>query len=318
MTGDEDTPRGAAPDLAGALGRWLDWLVAERRLSPHTRAAYRRDLEAFIAFLVNHLGEPPGLASLRQLGTRDFRAFLARRRGDGLGNRSTARLLSGLRSFFGYLGRRDMVTNPALAAIRAPRSGRRVPRALGETAARDLVAAAAIGKGWLAARDTAVLMLLYGCGLRISEALSLNRDAAPLGAQLIIRGKGDKERMLPVLPVVRQAVDDYLRCCPPGLWEKSARGGGQRPLFLGVRGGRLGPRAVQLAVARLSRGLGLAESVTPHALRHSFATHLLNAGGDLRSIQELLGHASLSSTQHYLAVETRRLGEIYKAAHPRA
>jgi integrase/recombinase XerC len=303
----------ATEDLAEAVASWLQWLTGERRASPHTVAAYGRDLALFLDFLTEHLGGPPSLAALAGLSPADFRAFLARRAAIPLARTSLARELSVLREFFRFLQRRGLVANGALTALRAPRLPPAVPKplsiedALGAVATVDALSQDA----WQGKRDVAVLTLLYGCGLRISEALGLTRGEAPLGETLVVRGKGGKERLVPVLPAVRMAVADYLAACP---WPLPHDG----PLFVGARGGPLNPRQVQRRVAALRFRLGLPATATPHALRHSFATHLLGAGGDLRAIQELLGHESLSTTQRYTAVDTERLFAVYDAAHPRA
>ncbi|MCC7276048.1 MAG: tyrosine recombinase XerC [Alphaproteobacteria bacterium] len=310
MAGPAADVTAAAATLADARAAWAAWLAAERRASPHTLAAYGRDLGAFLDFLADHLGGPPSLADLLALRPADFRAWLARRAGDGYARTSTARALSVVRGFVRFLDRRGFGHAPALAAVRAPKLPRSVPKALAPAGAAALLEVADdAARPWIAARDVALLSLLYGCGLRIGEALALPRRAAPLGETLTVLGKGRKERRVPVLPAVRTAVADYLRLCP-------YRGDG--PLFLGARGGALQPAVVQRRVRDLRRALGLPETATPHALRHSFATHLLAAGGDLRAIQELLGHASLSTTQRYTDVDTARLVEVYNRAHPRA
>jgi len=303
----------AHPPAAKAFVSWLTYLADERRASPATVSNYRRDLLRFFEFLTDHLGGPVSLDDLEKLRTADFRAFLARRRGDGLKPRSLARTLSAVRTFFRFLERQNILTNHAVNVLQTPKIPRALPKPLGKETALDLLehAAGTPAEPWAGARDLAVLILLYGCGLRVSEALSLNRKDAPLPDTLRIIGKGNKERLIPVLPIARQAVDDYLTLCPQALAPEG-------PLFVGKRGGRLSPRQVQKTVANARRRLGLADTATPHALRHSFATHLLNAGGDLRTIQELLGHASLSTTQIYTEVETERLFKTYQAAHPRS
>jgi integrase/recombinase XerC len=303
----------ASDDLRAAIGLWTAWIAGERRASAHTITAYGRDLAFFLDFLTDHLGEPPGLAAINALRPADFRAYLARRVQDHAERTSLARGLSVLRSFVRFLQRRGLVSTTALAALRSPKLPVSVPKPL---TAEDAVGAVdTVGslarKGWEATRDIAILALLYGCGLRLSEALGLARGEAPLGETLVITGKGRKQRQLPVLPTVRTAVDEYLAACPYAP-EKDG------PLFVGARGGPLNPRQVQRRMQELRGFLGLPETATPHALRHSFATHLLGAGGDLRAIQELLGHASLSTTQRYTAVETERLLAIYNASHPRA
>jgi integrase/recombinase XerC len=303
----------ASDDLRAAIGLWTGWIAGEHRASAHTIAAYGRDLAFFLDFLTDHLGEPPSLAALNALRPADFRAYLARRAQDHTERTSLARGLSVLRGFVRFLQRRGLVSTTALAALRSPKLPVSVPKPLtveDAVSAVDTVGSLA-RKRWEATRDIAILALLYGCGLRLSEALGLARGAAPLGETLVITGKGRKQRQLPVLPTVRTAVDEYLAACPYAP-EKDG------PLFVGARGGPLNPRQVQRRMQALRGFLGLPETATPHALRHSFATHLLGAGGDLRAIQELLGHASLSTTQRYTAVETERLLAIYNAAHPRA
>ena len=303
----------AADDLRAAIGIWAAWLSGERRASAHTVAAYGRDLAFFLDFLTEHLGEVPSLAAINELRPADFRAFLARRAQGGIERGSLARGLSVIRGFLRFLQRRRLAEATGLTALRSPKLPQSIPKPLTiEDAASALdTAAAASVREWEGKRDTAILALLYGCGLRLSEALGLARGEAPFGETLVITGKGRKQRQLPVLPTVRTAVDEYLAACPYAP-EKDG------PLFVGARGGPLNPRQVQRRMQELRGFLGLPETATPHALRHSFATHLLGAGGDLRAIQELLGHASLSTTQRYTAVETERLLAIYNASHPRA
>lgn len=301
--------------VAGAFSHWLVHLRGERRASRHTLEAYARDLEQFLAFLRDHLGGDPALADLAKLRTADFRAFLARRRNDGAGSRTLARQLSAIRSFFRHCERRGLLSNPALAALAAPKRPHAVPKPLTVAAAMRTLEDVEEGERapWIEARDLAILTLLYGCGLRISEALDLDRRQAPEreGEVLSVLGKGNKTRFVPVLPAAVKAIRHYLRLCPVPL-------GPRDPLFIGVRGGRLNARNIQLLMQRLRGALGLPDTATPHALRHSFATHLLSAGADLRSIQELLGHASLSTTQLYTEVDRARLLEQYRSAHPRA
>ncbi len=303
----------AAAALREQLLAWSRYLESERRLALNTRLAYERDLENFFVFLAEHLGAAPSLAALETLSTADFRAFLARRRGESLSSRSLARTLSSLRSFFRFLERRGLAENAALASLRSPKLPHAIPKPLSPGDAKRVVTQAAEvpREGWVGLRDAAVICLLYGCGLRISEALSLDRREAPTKDSMMITGKGGKQRLVAVLPVVREAIAAYVEACPR---ELPADG----PLFIGVRGGRLRPRALQLAMQTLRARLGLPDSATPHALRHSFATHLLGGGGDLRTIQELLGHASLSSTQIYTEVDTAQLTKIYQENHPRA
>jgi integrase/recombinase XerC len=299
--------------LRAAIGLWAAWLGGERRASAHTLSAYGRDLAFFLDFLTEHLGEPPGLDAFCRLRPADFRAFLAERAGHGLGPQSLSRALSVLRGFARFLERRGLASAPALAILRSPRRRASLPKPLGVEEAKGTVAAAAdlAAREWVGKRDAAILALLYGCGLRLAEALALSRKAVPFGEKLLVTGKGRKARQLPVLPAVEKAVADYLAACPHTLE-------GDGPLFVGVRGGPLNPRLVQRQMALLRDYLGLPQSATPHALRHSFATHLLGAGADLRAIQELLGHASLNTTQRYTGVESERLIGVYRAAHPRA
>lgn len=303
----------AAPDLAEAIAAWKSWLETERRVSVHTGAAYMRDLKLFLDFLVEHRGGFADLAALEGLGHGDFRSYLAQRAMNDRARSSTARALSVLRGFFRFLERTDRARNDAIGAVRTPRLPHSVPKPVAAGDALAIIAEAGDTtrkKPWVAARDTALLLLLYGAGLRIDEALSLNEDQAPSGDSLRVLGKGGKERIVPILPAVREAVAAYLQACP-----YAVPGG---PLFLGARGGRLNAGVVQRELRRIRAALGLPETATPHALRHSFATHLLQAGGDLRAIQELLGHASLSTTQRYTEVDTARLVAVYNDAHPRA
>lgn len=308
----------AKPDLVAAARRWLTHVSDERQLAAKTREAYGRDLAQFLAFLAKHLGELPGLGELAALAPRDFRAFLAARRAEGVESRSLARTLSGLRTFFRFLDKAGLAKNDAVRAVALPKLAHSVPKPLAAGKAKALLSQAQTGAeydtpAWIAARDTAVLTLLYGSGLRISEALGIARNDAPVGARdmLRIRGKGGKERAVPVLPVAQTAIQRYLDLCP---YRLEASG----PLFVGAKGGPLSARIVQLAMARLRGALGLPETATPHALRHSFATHLLGRGADLREIQELLGHASLSTTQSYTEVDSAHLLKVYRDAHPRA
>jgi integrase/recombinase XerC len=306
----------AAPLIAEEAALWLRYLAGERRGSPHTIEAYGRDLAAFLSFLTDHLGERPGAAQLKSLQPADLRAFLAKRRRDGLESRSLLRALAGVRNFLRFLEKKGLARTDVFGAVRPPKRPHSLPKALTVTDARDIVdpeqRAGEAREPWIIARDAAVLALLYGAGLRISEALSIGSAEAPVGAidRVTILGKGGKSRTVPVIAPVRWAIEAYLAICPYDLT------GGL--LFVGARGGPLSPRIVQLAMQRLRGGLGLPESATPHALRHSFATHLLGRGGDLRTIQELLGHASLSTTQIYTAVDKARLLDAYKSAHPRA
>ena len=315
-TTDKNSPLiTAAPDLADAIVRWRLHLSAERRLAANTLDAYGRDVDQFLSFLTAHLAAPPRLADLKSLSTTDVRAFMAWRRNDGAGSRTVARGIAGLRSLIRFLEKDGSVNGAAFRAIRPPRQKKTLPKPLGVVAAQNVISLeqSLDDEPWIAARNAAVLALLYGAGLRISEALGLSRSEAPRadGDALRVRGKGGKERIVPVLPAVSAAIAAYLKACPYSP-------GPNAPLFLGARGGRLNPRIVQRAMEKLRSALGLPETATPHALRHSFATHLLANGGDLRSIQELLGHASLSTTQIYTGVDTERLMAAYRQAHPRA
>ena len=304
-----------APKVAAEIEGWLRHLGDERRMSPKTVEAYRRDVLQFLGFLAEHLGGAPSLKELAALAPADVRAFLAARRAQGIGSRSLMRTLAGVRGFARFLERNGKGKVGALAAVRAPKIGKTLPRPLSVAAARSVtdpdLAAGDEREPWLAARDAAVLALLYGGGLRISEALGLKRTDFGSRDTVTVTGKGRKERMVPVLPQVAKLIADYVALCP---YDLPADG----PLFVGAKGGPLSPRVVQLSMARLRGALGLAETATPHALRHSFATHLLARGGDLRSIQELLGHASLATTQIYTEVDAERLIEAYRSAHPRA
>jgi integrase/recombinase XerC len=302
-----------SPGLRDAMEVWLGQLAALDGASPRTVEAYTADLRSFLDFVTRHHGESLGRAALSRVTISDMRAWMAHARGRGLSPRSLARSLSAVKTFTRWLAERDGFDPTAILSARSPRFKRKLPRPLAPDAARamlDAVEAQAL-LPWVAARDLAVLTLLWGCGLRISEALALTGADHPLPDTLRIIGKGGRERVVPVLPAARDAVAAYAAICP---WP-AERGA---PLFRGARGGALSPRLVQQAMARARTGLGLPATATPHALRHSFATHLLNAGGDLRTIQELLGHASLSTTQVYTAVDGARLMDVYEAAHPRA
>ncbi len=296
---------------------WLAYLTVERQLAANTAEAYARDLSQFLAFLAVHFNKLPDMKQLLGLKARDVRAFLAARRSEEVGSRSLARTLSALRMFYKFLERRGYGKNDAIRSVALPKLPHSVPKPLTAPKATALVDGADITAEdlpeWVIARDTAVLALLYGSGLRISEALSLKRRDAPVKGRDMLRvtGKGSKTRVVPVLPVVREAVEHYLELCPLKL-------GSDDPLFVGVRGKQLSPRIIQLRMARARVALGLPETATPHALRHSFATHLLGAGADLRAIQELLGHASLSTTQGYTEVDRAHLLKAYSNAHPRA
>ena len=307
----------ADESIAREMARWLSHLRAERRLSPKTVEAYERDLRQCLDFLCAHWGARVTLKRFSQLQAQDVRAFMAMRRADDIASRSLMRTLAGLRSFGRFLEREGKGKVGALSAIRAPKVGKSLPKPLPVAAAKRLAdadeRAGETRETWILARDAAVMALLYGSGLRISEALGLKRRDVPRpgeGDVLVITGKGNKTRMVPVLQNVLALVADYVALCPHPLPPEG-------PIFVGARGGPLSPRIIQLAMERLRGALGLPDSATPHALRHSFATHLLSRGGDLRAIQELLGHSSLSTTQVYTGIDTERLLEVYRAAHPR-
>jgi len=306
-----------AADLSAseALARFLAHLRDERRLSPRTIEAYGRDLSAFLGFLTEHLGAAPTLAGLSALEARDVRAYLARRRAgpDALSPRSLSRQVSAIRSFFRFAAKRLGVSADGIKDLQAPRFARSKPRPVSPSAARDLIAAAGDQPvaPWIAARDAALITLLYGAGLRISEALALSGADLPLGEAIRVSGKGGKTRVVPVLRAARDAVAAYAAACPYPLDR-------DRALFRGARGGPLGARQAQRLMQTLRGALGLPDSATPHALRHAFASHLLAAGGDLRAIQELLGHASLSTTQIYAEIDAAGLMAVYDRAHPRA
>lgn len=306
-----DTAFAAAPDLAEALARWRGWLAGERNAAAHTVRAYEGDVARFLTFLSGHLGHAVRLDDLGRLGVADLRAYQSRRAADGAGATSRARGLSGLRNLFAYLDREGVVHVPGASVIRPPRLPRGLPKPLTEADALGLIAEAGdAAEGWTGLRDRALFALLYGCGLRLAEALSLPRRAVPAGRALTVMGKGGKQRLVPVLPTVAAALADYADALPfspaPG-----------EPIFRGARGGPLNPGVAERRMRDLRRQLGLPDHATPHALRHSFATHMLAGGADLRAIQELLGHAQLSTTQRYTEVEEGQLRAAY-AAHPRA
>jgi integrase/recombinase XerC len=310
---DADGELPLADDLARTATAWFDHLAHERGHSPATLASYERDLRQFLGFLKRDLGHPPCLADLASLEVKAVRRFLAARRREGAASRSLARTVSALRTFYRWLEATDQVANRALSQVAMPRIPHTLPKPLTVEKAAALVESEPAEDDWIRARDVAVMLLLYGAGLRISEALGLSRRDAPVAGRDVLRitGKGGKERLVPILPVTQRAVERYLALCPYPL-DASA------PLFVGAKGGPLSPRLIQLAIARMRDELALPETATPHALRHSFATHLLAAGADLRQIQELLGHASLSTTQVYTEVDRERILAVYDSAHPRA
>ncbi|MEM7301789.1 MAG: tyrosine recombinase XerC [Pseudomonadota bacterium] len=305
----------SAPDLLSERALWLEYLAGEKRMAEKTIDAYERDLRQFLLFQIHYLGRPAQLTDVADLKPSEVRAFLARRRKDGAGARTLGRGLAGLRSFIRYLEKKGLASSAGVGSMRAPKQAKTLPKPVSADQALQLSHARSqlAEEPWIAARDAAMLSLLYGCGLRISEALGLRREdfRDSSATSLRITGKGGKTRIVPLLPVVHEAVAAYLRLCPYSPLENE-------PLFRGAKGGVLRPEIVQKAVRALRGALGLPQSATPHALRHSFATHLLSAGADLRSIQELLGHASLSTTQIYTQVDSEHLLSVFKKAHPRA
>ncbi len=301
-----------APALTDALGKWLDHCRALNDAADNTLKAYQTDVLGFLAFMGQHHGGQAGLGPISKITVSDMRSWMASERGRGVSARSLARQLSAVKTFYRWLAEREGFEPTAVLATRSPKFQKKLPRPLAEEAASALIETVELQSltPWIAARDSAVITLLYGCGLRISEALSLTGADAPLPATLIIRGKGGKQRVVPVIPAAREAVAHYTSLFPYDLVPS-------QPLFRGARGGALNPRIVQKVMAQARLQLGLPATATPHAMRHSFATHLLTAGGDLRAIQELLGHASLSTTQAYTAVDTAHLMSVYQKAHPR-
>jgi integrase/recombinase XerC len=306
----------AAADLAGEGYAWLAWLASERRCSSHTLDGYGRDLRGFFRYLADRSGKPAEIADFQALKPVDVRGYLAARRNNGVTSRSLSRNLAALRSFARRLELSGRGSAAPFNAVKSPRVAKTLPKPISAEAAirttQTLPRSSDLREPWVLARDAAVLALLYGAGLRISEALGIKRTEAPIGTvdTLTVIGKGRKTRTVPIVPPVRAAIEEYLSLCPHYLPPEG-------PLFIGIRGGPLSPRIIQLTVERLRGMLGLPDSATPHALRHSFATHLLARGGDLRAIQELLGHASLSTTQVYTAVDSTRLLDAWKSAHPR-
>jgi len=302
-----------SPAARDALEGWLAASRALKCTAENTLTAYRTDVVEFVAFMTEYKGEAQGLLPLARITVPDMRAWMAHTRSGGASARSLARKLSAVKSFYRWLAEREGFEPTAVLSTRAPKFQKKLPRPLNEDAARAMIET--VGeqslKGWVGARDMAVVTLLYGCGLRISEALGITGRDLPLGDAMRIVGKGGKERVVPVLPVARAAVLTYLDLCP---FEMTP----DKPVFRGVRGGALNPRLVQKVTEQARMQLGLPATATPHAMRHSFATHLLSAGGDLRAIQELLGHASLSTTQAYTSVDTLHLMKVYEASHPKA
>ncbi len=302
-----------APDLADKLQSWQEFLRVEKNMSRHTLRAYCGDISHFVNFLADHLDKHPSLNDLSEVSLRDFRAWMSRKAMDGAGNASRARSLSGIKNFLSWLDKQGIMHNAAIGTVRTPKQAHKLPRPLHEAQAMEVLEQAGLlaSEDWIAARDRALFTLLYGCGLRIDEALSLNMDGLPHDGFLRVTGKGNKERQVPVLPIVELALLNYTNFRPSGNKPDA-------PLFIGARGGRLNQGVAQRAMRELRGTLGLPETATPHALRHSFATHLLQNGANLREIQELLGHASLSTTQRYTEINAAELLKVYKAAHPRA
>lgn len=302
-----------SPALSSALNDWLDHQRGLFAAAENTLKAYQNDVLGFLAFMTNHKGEAQGLGPIAKVSVSDMRSWMAHERGRGVGARSLARTLSAVKSFYRWLAEREGFEPTAVLSTRSPKFTKKLPRPLAEDAATKMLETVELQSNtpWIAARDQAVVTLLYGCGLRISEALSLTGADAPLPATMKITGKGGKDRMVPVIPAARDAVEAYRAECPFELTQNE-------PLFRGARGGALNARLVQKVMEKARMQLGLPATATPHAMRHSFATHLLTAGGDLRAIQELLGHASLSTTQAYTAVDGARLMEVYEKAHPRS
>jgi integrase/recombinase XerC len=307
-----DAPPSLVHPAQALAAQWACYLQHDRRRSAHTVRAYVATAHRLIEFLGRYRGEEIVAAGLLDLSAADLRAFLADRRGQGLGAASAARELSGVRAFLTYAAEQQG-NHAQLPRTRAPKRPRTLPRPAAPDEAVELAenAAEAASAPWIGARDLAILLLLSGAGLRVAEAMSLRASVLPVGQTLRVTGKRSKTRVVPIVPAVREAIDDYVRQCPYPL-------SGDAPLFVGARGGPLNSDLVRRAVAAARRRLGLPETLTPHALRHSFATHLLARGADLRALQELLGHASLSSTQIYTAVDAARLLDVYRHAHPRA
>lgn len=302
-----------APDLEARLAEWMSYLKHEKQVSKHTLRAYSSDVTSFIKFLNNHLGQSPSLNDLGDVNIRGFRAWMSRKAMDGAGNASRARSLSGVKNLLSWLDKQGILHNAAISIIRSPKLPHKLPRPLHESQAIDVLNAAGllVKDDWIEARNRALFTLLYGCGLRIDEALQLNVSDMPRDGFLRVVGKGNKERQVPVIEIVDRALKNYLPLIPFG----AAHGD---PIFRGARGGRLSQGVAQKALRDLRSTLGLPETATPHALRHSFATHLLQNGANLREIQELLGHSSITSTQRYTEINAEELMRIYKNAHPRA
>lgn len=302
-----------AADLSNQILKWNDYLRHEKRLSAHTLRAYNTDAEHFISFMADHLGEPPSLNAISSITIRDFRSWMSKKATSGASNASRARSLSGVKNLLTWLDKQGIVHNAAISTMRTPKLPHKVPRPLSENQAKDLLeeAGALEIHDWISLRNTALFTLLYGCGLRINEALSLDIKDFPRDGFLRVTGKGNKQRQVPALKIVEDTLQKYLNERP---FDQSP----DKPIFIGARGGRLNQGVAQKAMRDLRVILGLPETATPHALRHSFATHLLQNGANLREIQELLGHSSLSTTQRYTDINAEEMMRIYKSAHPRS
>lgn len=306
-------PLSAAADAQAVFALWLDYLAQEKRFSPHTLRAYIADLQGFFDFITRHHGKPPSMNTLGDLKIGDFRSWLSRETADGASASTRARMLASLRSFFKWMDKNGHLHNAAIGRIRTPKQPKRLPRALPPDQARILIEEGDVQarEDWIGLRDRALFCLLYGCGLRIDEALQLNFGNRPQNGDLRVMGKGRKERYVPVIPIVEKLLSEYIAAAPVA-FEKDT------PLFIGTRGGRLHQGVAQRQMRHVRRALGLPETLTPHALRHSFATHILANGANLRAIQELLGHASVTTTQRYTDFDNAQLLEIYSKSHPRA
>ena len=313
MTLKKQTLAICAPDLAEQLSNWTDFLKHEKQVSKHTLRAYSGDITHFISFMADHLGKPPCLDDISEIGIRDFRSWMSKKAMDGTSNASRARSLSGIKSFLSYMDKRGIMHNAAISTVRSPKLPHKLPRPLHENQVDQVLKDADLlcKEDWIGQRDRALFTLLYGCGLRIDEALSLNISDLPRDGFIRVVGKGNKERQVPVIDIVEETINAYRAQCP---FPESS----DRPLFMGIQGKRLNQGMAQKAMRNLRSTLGLPETATPHALRHSFATHLLQNGANLREIQELLGHASLSTTQRYTEINGAELLRVYKSAHPRA
>ncbi len=310
MPADIDIP--LAADAIDAMERWQAWLRDEKRVSEHTADSYAFDLRNLFRFLNAHRGKQITLSMLAALTLADFRSWLAHEAAKNVGAASRARAVAGVRNFFRWLDRTGQLHNPAIDLLKLPKTQRRLPRPVSEQEAKSLVSLASDAQeSWLGLRDEALFTLLYGAGLRLGEALSLTRADVEGKDRAVVTGKGSKQRAVPLLPIIQKAANKYLAACPYKISDDA-------PLFIGARGDRLNPAVAERSLRSLRRQLGLPDSVTPHALRHSFATHLLSSGADLRSLQELLGHSSLSTTQLYTKVDAQQLAGVYRAAHPRA